>query len=706
VSVLWVVLAASPALVLPGEPPLTFGPRVIPAASVSDAKDCGGCHLDIAEQWRSSTHALASFSNPLYRVSVERLRADRGPKASQACGRCHDVALLADGVLATDVSPDDARAHAGVSCTTCHSSVHATRDGNGSLTLRADEAFPSRPEDSTLERHRARVASSTLRTAELCGACHRSFLAEESGNAAAFFGMDDYGAWQSSAFNADTSAHPEVLAPQDCRGCHMPQEAAVLGDVAAKHGLVPSHRFLGAHTTLAAMRGDAAQVARAQAFLKGAATVELAAARRNRGEWLMPASLARPSAGDEVEFDVVLFNERTGHRFPGGVLDNQGTTVKVALRTASGRTLAVSDEHQLRSEVVDAQGQPLLRRQTQEFVAAAWNHTLPPRDARVARFRFVLPASLGEGDFPLVAEARLEHRARSAQLMALACEESRAPRGQAFAAGAKKYLGVALEPCVAQPVTTVAATQVTLTGLASAERWDTAYHRGLGLSVSLQEYLDEAEEALHHARGLAAGDEIGQTEWALGVVAGRRGQLALALEHLERAQAQLGPTAAVLRARGDASAQVWRWSEAAAAWRAALQRAPNALGLWQSLAMAEASLGHPREALAAAQGGLALLPRDGDCLRVQALALRQLGRAESTSALDAALTWRAPDDGPQAKARCSALVPGCAQRRNPVPVFEAHGAAPGAPGRGAQGGLKGPPGDGGGGASLVGSEGP
>jgi tetratricopeptide (TPR) repeat protein len=219
-------------------------------------------------------------------------------------------------------------------------------------------------------------------------------------------------------------------------------------------------------------------------------------------------------------------------------------------------------------------------------------------------------------------------------------------------------------------VTIVDAATETLTGVSSGDSWQRAYRRGLGLSVALQEYLDEAEGAFTHARALAEGEQLGQTEWALGQLAGKRGQLARALVHLAAAQAQLGPTAAIAKARGDAYGQVWQWKPAAAAWREASKLAPTELTLYQSLAMAEASLGHPKEALAAAQGGLALLPRDGDCLRVQALALKALGEPSDT-ALDAALKWRAPDDGPRAKALCSAKVAGCAQRRNPVPVFDA-----------------------------------
>jgi len=688
-TLLAIVLQAAPPALLPEDSnPLAparleiEGPRVLLPANAQDGKTCGSCHPDIAAQWRSSAHAFASFNNPIYRVAVDKIRQDRGVQASRMCASCHDLALLTGGAMdQPEIAPDDARAQAGVSCTTCHSAIHTTRDGNGSLTLRSDDVFPSSNQDMSLAGHRARVANAPLRTAELCGTCHRSFLGKLTGNDSAFFGMDDYGGWHRSAYAGNPAERPDAVAAQDCRACHMPREAAVNGDLAAKNGTVPSHRFLGAHTTLAAMKGDASQLARMQAFLKQAATVDVSAARLNDGKWIMPADAARPVPGDVVELDVVLFNERTGHRFPGGVLDNQGTRVELAVKTAKGRVIATSDEHEVRAQVVDKQGQPVQRRETHEFVTAVWNHTVPARDARVTRIRVKVPETLTPDELPLTVEARIVHRARSPEMMDMACADLKTPRGAAFAGFTRQYLhstlprgsgeGTSLDPCVAQPTTVVDESIVTLSGVAMNDTWLRSYRRGLGLMVGLQEYLDEAQQAFEHARGLAsAREDEGRVLWALGELAAKRGQLPIALTHLADAEKRLGRTPAILRARGDAYGQVWKWKDAAAAWTEAVKSAPTDLGLWQSIAMAEASVGRYRPALTAAQEGLKLFPRDADCLRVQALALAQLGGSGSES-LDAALEWRVPDDGPKAKALCSAKVPGCANRRNPVPVFDA-----------------------------------
>jgi hypothetical protein len=681
---LTLILAATPVL-LPTEAPQSpaqlrvEGPRTIPPANLDDARNCGACHMDIAAQWRTSAHAWASFNNPVYRVTVEKLRAERGEAASRMCAACHDLALLTSGAMdAKTIAADDARAHAGITCTSCHSAVHAARDGNGSMTLRSDAVFPTRGEDTSLEGHRARVGNRALRTPELCGSCHRAFLDVTTGNEAAFFGMDDFGAWEKSAFAGSMAERPDRVKPQDCKACHMAREPVVLGDVAAKHGTVPSHRFLGGHTYLAAMRSDPDALARLRRFLEGAVTVDVGAARLNGGAWSVPAERVVPRPGDRLTLDVVVFNERTGHRFPGGVLDNQGALVDFEVVTAAGRTIARSREHQLRAQVVDREGHPLQRRETHEFLATVWNHTVPPRDARVARFEVTVPARLEAKDFPLSVRVKVVHVARLGEMADFACADSKTPHGQAFAAAARRLVGAFLDPCVAQPVTVVAAVERRLDGQGAGD-FLRAYRLGLGLSVGLQEYLDDAEHAFRRALELArTPEERSAAAWALGSLAGHRGQTDAALAWLDRAEADAGPTAAIWKARGDAYAQVWRWAQAADAYRHAAELAPKDLSLWQSLAMAEASVGRPAQALAAAQAGLALHPRDGDCLRVQALALEQLGADAKTvsTALERALDYRLPDDGPRAKALCGKHVPGCADRRNPVPVYVVPGFAP------------------------------
>lgn len=711
--------ASHPTARLPGPagryaPALLSAPQGAPhlAGELADTEACGSCHPDALAQWRTSAHAFASFNNPLYRASIDRLRTERGTTPSRACAGCHDPVLLVAGAMdAAEVVAEDARAHAGVTCVYCHSAQAVRLDGNGSVTLSdAVIALPDEDDAESVRVHKASAAPSPLRTAELCAGCHRSFLDAETGNAVTFFGMDDYTPWLRSAYAGSHAERPDRVAERDCAGCHMPLELAPLGDVAArsKGGRIASHRFVGGHSYLSAMRNDAAGVARVQAFLRDRVSVDIAAASEG-GRRALPAETLAVRPGTEVTLDVVLRNRAVGHRFPGGVGDAQDTWLEVRVEDALGRAVAeagvehlssgafreaepapsaVGEDptaHRLRSLVLDARGQPLLERQTHHFIAAAFNHTLGPRDAAVVRFSFDVPATLGAASLPLKASARLLHRSRNRDLHRLACEATRTERGLRFARASERFVGAALDACVSQPVSELAAASVWLgsgaerVALPLRKDWERLYEHGLGLSRALQEQLYEARESLLAAleaverAGLSAPEERqarGEISTALATVAAKEGRLDEALRWTERAEVLLPEAPALSRIRGDAYAAVWRWPEAAQAYEVCTQRAPSDLFAWQALAMARGSAADFPGALRASQAGLALQPRDPELLRVQALSLAALKapKADAEAALAESLKRRAPDQAPWARSLCSKQVLGCATERVPVHV--------------------------------------
>ena len=101
-------------------------------AQLADTRACAGCHASIFEQQQRSTHAISSFNNPIYRAAIDEFRDAVGQPQSQMCAGCHDVSLLIDGAMRSNVAPTDDRAHAGITCRVCHGIEDATLDGNGS----------------------------------------------------------------------------------------------------------------------------------------------------------------------------------------------------------------------------------------------------------------------------------------------------------------------------------------------------------------------------------------------------------------------------------------------------------------------------------------------------------------------------------------------------------------------------------------------
>jgi tetratricopeptide (TPR) repeat protein len=660
---------------------------------VTETESCAGCHADAAAQWRSSAHAFGSFNNPVYRVAVDRFREAEGNTKSRFCGACHDVALLVDGAMDGPVAPRDGRAHGGITCRVCHGIEATASDGNGSYVLASSPIpIPRDGDDESLRAHRARMAMPPLRTAAMCGTCHRSFLSEATGNKAALTGQDDLGPWERSGFAGSFAERVDApMAAAECRTCHMPLEDAPLGDAAAKDGKIRSHRFAGGQTWLAAMRGDSAQLDAVRAMLRGAASIDVAAVVSSDGTRSLPADGAPVIAGQSLRFDVVVRSERVGHRFPGGVLDAQDTWVETRVEDAQGRTLASAgtleestgddpSAHGLWALQVDDAGGPLRQRETQRFRTPVFNHTIAPRDADVVRYRFDVPPSLDPRSLPLRVTARLRHRSRSLELARAACSSARTTRSVEFVAETRER-GATLDACAPEPVTEIGEAEAWI-GAGWAARaappvlpaWRRLYDHGLGFLHGLQEDLDEARPSLERALQLTPPGGAQARAMVLYVLAQvdiREGLTGDAMDHLDEADALAPGELSIERARGQALADIWQWQSAVGPLRAASLRTPLDDSLFSQLAVALASANDPAGALDAVTRGLALSPRDADMLRVQATSLDAIGSASSDIGVARAAfaQWRPADDVPALKNRCSKRFDWCAQERIPLHVY-------------------------------------
>jgi len=655
---------------------------------LTDVDTCEGCHADAAAQWQQSAHALSSFNNPIYRASVERFREQMGAKASGLCAGCHDVALLIDGAMDVAVAADDARAHAGISCRVCHGAQSASADGNGSYALRGEGiAIPRKGDATSLRRHREQASLDGL-GATLCTSCHRGFVGHASGHGQHLMGMDEPSAWAASAHaGQDIQRVDEALPQRDCIDCHMRREPARLGDRArGDDGRIASHRFLGGHTYLAAMAGDAASVARGQAALRGVARIDIVVVRGEGGEQRFERAPGRRLnlSGREFEVDVVVRNLGVGHRFPGGVRDAQQTWVELEVRDGDGQLLASSgrdadpQRHLLRARAVGHDGRQRLQREVAEFAGVVADSTLAPRDAAVVRYAFSLPAGGRSRGFRL--RARLRHRSRSRALAALACEASRDARGRAFSAAAAALDLPVLDGCVEQPTTDIAVVDLRVAADGDFEiraepelppDWQRLYDHGLGLAHGLSDELPAARSSLLAARhALAAiehgGREAAMIEAALADLATRLGRLREAEEWLQRARRHLGSHPALDRIEADALIKAWRFEEALAPLSRLITAAPRNTAAYGRWAQALGSAGREGEAATAAAAGLSLSPRHVDLLRVQAVSLSALQDSSAESALEAYELHQ--DEGLRGSLRfaCAARSEACERHARPV----------------------------------------
>ena len=674
-------------------------------AQTADLDTCATCHEEVSVQWRTSAHSLASFNNPIYRASIEQFRDQPdGRERSRFCAGCHDPALLIDDAMLETVAADDPRAHIGVGCRSCHGVESSTSDGNGSYTLAASaipipEPDPELDDEASIERHRQAMGPARTQ----CGSCHVAFLGVDTGHPHHLAGTDDLSPWRDSSYAGNKLRLDTPVQERDCADCHMPVEGvdarasdpAIDVDPATGARTLRSHRFLGGHTWMAAMRGDAETLARVQGFLQGVASVDVAAVEIAGRRHLLGHEVPADARGT-VSVDLVVRNLAVGHKFPGGTRDAQDTWVALRVVDGAGKVVAELDErsgdvHRLHAGVVDEHGELKAAREISSFRAVAFDHTIGPRDAVVVRYAVELPPRAGgkAAEGPLRVEARLLHRSRTLALADATCATSKTREGKAFLAATSRLGGPRLDPCATPPVTEIAATSLVLGGsdeqseATARPDHERLWELGMALYHQVQERLPEAREALLAAeRALAAvpASELDASERdhaqarilaALGAVAARQGRVDEALELADRI-AELRPDHPYPHLlRGRALAKVWRWEQAVPHLERAYAASPTSTTLAGELATALGSAGMHRRALAVAAEALPRRPRDPVLLRVQGLALQALADPRAEQALAAYFRHREPDVQPHLSSACGERDPRCARERVPVHVHSA-----------------------------------
>lgn len=454
---------------------------LIPADYFLDSEQCGSCHKDIYEQWRSSVHHFASFNNQFYRKSIEYMQQVQGStKPSRWCAGCHDHALLFSGLWEKPVREqiDAPEAQAGLACVSCHSiaQVHDTI-GNGGFTLdynrlheiaasknRYVQAFDRfltflnpKPHRRTFLKPFHRLDSS-----EFCSTCHKVHLDVPVNNYRWIRGFNDYDNWQASGVSgrgARSFYYPKESST--CSTCHMPLVRS--NDPGNRGGFVHSHRFPGANMAVALANNDREQMEVTRQFLQsGFITVDVFAASpvedaakqvgmvRRAGE-AAPAALSTFAVGEEAEaagqvflrevgrvaapldrtsarfepgstvrVDVVVRTRKIGHFFPGGTVDAFDVWLEVEAIDAAGRHIFWSGRvedggrgpvetgaHFYRSYQLDAEGNPINKRNAWQTRSLLYVRLIPPGAADTAHFRIPVPAG-AKG--PITLKAKLNYR--------------------------------------------------------------------------------------------------------------------------------------------------------------------------------------------------------------------------------------------------------------------------------------------------------
>jgi tetratricopeptide (TPR) repeat protein len=296
---------------------------------------------------------------------------------------------------------------------------------------------------------------------EYCSACHKVHLDVPVNDYRWFRGFNDYDNWQASGFGEGARSFYYPPKGQTCVDCHM---TPVKSNDPGRHadGTVHSHRFIAANTAVPFVNHDTEQFALTEQFLKsGFISVDIFAISpidekkegtpmvrrvgeapqamsgfavgeeaevaqqvviRDVGQVAAPIDKAQPKLmpGSTARVDVVVRTRRIGHFFPGGTVDGFDIWLELEGRDADGRVVywsgQVADEgrgpvepgaHFYKSYQLDANGNPINKRNAWQARSVLYVRLIPPGAADVAHYRVKIPA---DARGPITFTARLNYR--------------------------------------------------------------------------------------------------------------------------------------------------------------------------------------------------------------------------------------------------------------------------------------------------------
>lgn len=264
-------------------------------------KFCGAsCHIDFYQQWSQAMMSQAYTHHwdeiEYFKLAVPHAEKDpmvAGVKAG--CNGCHAPISF----LAGDVPPPHpselSRANESVSCEVCHSITGFEGDVPFNFNYKIEPGKVKQgvrgnvnsPEHQT-------VKNEFLGTAEFCGTCHNE--------------KSPYGAWVKST-HLEWKEGPYSAEGVKCHDCHMTNTESITASMGKKYPDARQHLFHGAH--------DPGKV-------KG--VVELR----------IHPDIREVEPGERVKFSVALFNQKTGHKFPSGSVEDRIVWMHVEAVDAKG----------------------------------------------------------------------------------------------------------------------------------------------------------------------------------------------------------------------------------------------------------------------------------------------------------------------------------------------------------------------------------
>ena len=254
----------------------------------SQPKLCGtSCHRDFYQQWKQAMMSQAYTHHwdeiEYFKLAVPHAEKDpvvAGVKAG--CNGCHTPIAFMAGDVPPALPEKMTRANESVSCDVCHTITGFEGEIPHNFNYVSE---PGRtkygPREGVKSPEHDLVKSEFLKEAEFCGTCHNE--------------MSPYGVWVKST-HLEWKEGPYSKEGVKCHNCHM---TYAQGQTAAMGKVYPDarqHLFHGAH--------DPGKV-------------------RGVIELRIHPDINEAEPGETVKFTIALFNQKTGHKFPTGSVEDR-----------------------------------------------------------------------------------------------------------------------------------------------------------------------------------------------------------------------------------------------------------------------------------------------------------------------------------------------------------------------------------------------
>jgi hypothetical protein len=269
-----------------------------------NSKKCASCHPGIYQQWKQAMMSQAYTHDwdeiEYFELAVGHSKAKPEIKdVVDGCNGCHTPLAFMGGKQFPPPRPsENSMANESVSCEVCHLTQGSQSDPphNFSYMIRPGiTKYAVRKPSVESPAHKI-VTIDFQKTTEFCGNCHNE--------------KNPFGVWVKST-QLEWKEGPYAAAGVVCQDCHMPKGGPFLNALMANpYSDSRLHLFHGAH--------DPGKV-------------------RGTIEVRIQPDIREAEPGETVVFTVALFNQKTGHKFPTGSVEDRIAWLNVEATDAKGK---------------------------------------------------------------------------------------------------------------------------------------------------------------------------------------------------------------------------------------------------------------------------------------------------------------------------------------------------------------------------------